>query len=311
MVETSAPGPDGQVSLGLSVGISCYLVRSAQLVIAQVNPDLPYTFGAGQIRMDEIDLLVDGTSPPVAIQDAIRSPSTAVAAIANDVAKLVPDGATLQIGTGNILDACVRALSGHKELHIHSGLITEPIIDLTKSGSVVGPIYAAEIMDTPRMRAFVHENPMVVMAPAAFTHGAATLASIHKFVALLTTLELDLLGACNSEIIRGQLLSAPGGAPDFAAGAASTETSMLIIALESTARHGTESTIVQTIQAPGRVTLPGYLADAVVTEFGTARLRGASIRDRANQLISIAHPDFRSRLKAAADLHPAARQIRT
>ena len=169
-------------------------------------------------------------------------------------------------------------------------------IDLYEAGAVEGLMVTAEVVPTARMLAWIHRNPLVLMGPPILTHGAAELAALPNFVALNSTVEIALDGSANSEVVNGQIISGPGGAPDFGFGASIASRGRSVLALRSTAGRGAVSRIVRRIEAPNPVTLPSYLADVVVTEFGRVDVRGLAGSARAEALRSIAHPDHRAAL---------------
>jgi acetyl-CoA hydrolase len=299
LVQVSPPGPEGKVSLGLSVGANLDVVRSAPLVIAQVNAKVPYTFGAGELDLDELDYLVEVDGPVLEARPADTSDdvSRAIAALA---ARHVPERATLQFGIGALPDAILTALTDRRGLRVHSGMVSDACVDLYEAGAVDGPMITAEIISTPRMVRWVHRNRAVLTAPAGFSHGAAALSAQPRFTGLNSTVEVALDGSCNSEVVAGEVISGPGGAPDFAFGASVAAGGRSIIALRSTAGGGRVSRIVPRIEPPAPVTLPAYLADLIVTEHGVADVRGLPLGQRAEAIISVAAPQHREALRARA-----------
>ena len=264
LIQVSSPGPNGRVSLGLSVGANVDAARSAKLVIAQVNPNMPFTYGAGELALDEIDLLVEHEEPVFEARPADTSTDPIVQTIARIAAEQVPDGATLQFGVGAMPDAILGALSGHSGLSVHSGMLSEKCVELLELGAVTmtgkgaddGVMIGSEALATTRMAEWLHLNPVVRMAPPRYTHGAGTLERIPCFVALNSAVEIALDGSANSETANGAILSGPGGAPDYAFGASVSSGGRFICALKSTASGGKVSRIVPTIGPPNRVTLP-------------------------------------------------------
>jgi acetyl-CoA hydrolase len=290
-----SPPHRGQVSLGLSVGSTVVPARTAPLVVAQVNPEVPYTLGAGELPVEHFDALVEADDQ---IVDArARSASDPVSdRIAAVAAAVVPDGATIQFGVGSIPDAILAGLGDRTSLRVHSGLVSEACVDLYEAGVVAAPMVAAEVVSSPRMRRWVHLNPALLMAPPSVTHGAAMLAGIERFVALNSAVEVALDGSANSEVAAGQIVSGPGGAPDFAFGASVSNGGRFVTALKSTAAGGSVSRIVRHIEAPDPTTLPAYLADVVVTEHGRAEVRALAGSERADAIRAVAHPDHRAAL---------------
>lgn len=305
LVQVSAPGADGRFSLGVSVGAVVDAVRAAPLVIAQVNREMPYTFGAGELRRDEIDFLVEVDGP---IRELHRPEVTAEAqTIARNVVSQVPDEATLQFGIGSIPEATMALLIERRDLGIHSGMISDGIVDLVEAGAVTnakksfdrGLMITGEVMGTRRLFDWAHLNPLVRLAPARYTHGVPVVSRSHRFLSIQSALEVALDGSINAESIGGRQVAGPGGQPDYAEAAAAAIDGIAIHALSSTAAGGKVSRIVPRLPAGAVVTTPRYLADRVITEFGVARLRGRSLPERAAALAAIAHPDFRGALETA------------
>ena len=306
LVQVSPPGPDGRFSLGVSVGAVIDAVRTAPLVIAQVNREMPYTFGAGELDRSEIDYLVEIDGPLVEMH---RPPIGEEAkAIAEHVLGEVPDAATLQFGIGAVPEALMALLDRRHDLGIHSGMIGDGIVPLVESGAVTnakkpfdqGIIIAGEAMGTRALFDWVHRNPLVRMAPSAYTHGLPVIARCYRFVSIQSALQVALDGTINAESLGKKQVAGPGGQPDYAAAAAAAPDAIAIHALPATAARGKVSRIVNELEAGAIVTTPRYLADRVVTEYGVARLRGQPLSRRAEQLRAVAHPDFRGDLASPA-----------
>lgn len=304
LVQVSPPGPDGRFSMGTGAADQIEIVRQAPVVIAEVNPRMPYTFGATELDRDEIDLLIEAEHelPEAGGTDGFGELEAAIAAHA---AEEIPDGATLQFGIGRIPEAIVASLRGHVDLGLHSGMIGDACIDLVEAGVVtgarksadVGKLVAGVVLGSRRIFDWVDRNPDVVMVPAAYSHGAATLAGVHRLVAINSVIEVALDGSANAEQIGGRVVSGPGGQPDYAVGAGLSPGGVGIVAIPSTAGRTPRSRIVEHL-APGVPTsIPRNLADRVVTEFGVAHLAGATLTERAERLRAIAHPDFRADLR--------------
>lgn len=298
IVAVSDPGPDGRVSLGMSTGAQVTPARTAPLVIAQVNAKIPYTLGAGELEVEWFDALVRGDEPCRDAKEKEEAPDEVSNRIAELAASLVADGSVIQFGIGSIPDAILEALHGRKGLRVHSGLISQACADLHAAGVVEGVMLTAEVMPTARMRHWVHRNPAVCMAPVALTHGAAALAGLQGFVALNSAVEVALDGSMNSEMANGEIISGPGGAPDYGFGASVSNGGRFVVALRATAARGAVSRIVSHIQPPNPTTLPAYLADAIVTEHGIAEVRGLSASARAEAIINLAAPAHRDALRA-------------
>lgn len=291
LVQVSTPGPDGRVSLGATVGAAVEVVRTAALVIAQVNPQMPYTFGDGELPLDAFDHLVDIDEPLAVLPAATADDVTR--RVAEHAASLVPDGATIQFGIGALPEAILGLLGDRRGLRVHSGMIAGSCADLVARGAIDGELVAAEVIGDRDLLDWVDRNPRVRLVRAAVSHGLAGLSRVEGLVGINSTVEVALDGSANSEVVNGEVISGPGGAPDYAFGAASG-----ILALPSTAAGGTVSRIVRRLEPPARTTIPGYLVDRVVTEHGVAALRGLPLGARAEALAAIAAPAFRDALLA-------------
>ena len=296
---TVCPPEQGRVSLGLAVGSVVVPARTTPLVLGQINAEMPYTLGAGELPVLHFDALVEGADAPRASRGG-NEVDPAAGAIAALAAALISDGSTIQFGVGSIPNDILARLIGHKGLRVHSGLVSEACMLLHQAGVIEGPMIAGEVVGSPGMRAWIHRNPAVLMAPPSVTHGAATLAGIEQFVAINSAVEVALDGSANLEMVGSEIISGPGGAPDFAFGASISNGGRHLTALKSAAAGGSISRIVPHIEPPHPVTLPAYLADHVLTECGQADVRALSGSDRGLALAGIAHPDHRAALERAA-----------
>ncbi len=303
LVQVSPPNEQGVYSLGSSVGGILNAIRSAPLVIGQVNPLVPHTYGASELQAEEFDWLVDleGRIPEV----HRSQPGPVERAIAEHVVSLIPDGATLQFGIGALPEAIMGLLGSRSDLGIHSGLLSDGMIELVESGAVTGAqkgtmpglIVVSEAIGTSHLYRWLDGDRRVRFAPSSYTHSQIVLAKEPRFVAINSAVEVSLDGAVNAETIAGRRISGPGGQPDFAASAV-IHGEANVIAMPSTAARGRVSRIVDRLPPDAAVTTPPYFADIVVTEFGIARLRGRTLGQRADALRAIAHPDFRQGLGA-------------
>ena len=301
VVQVSPPGPEGRYSLGTSVGGVVNVIRTAPLVIAQVNAHVPYTFGASELERGEFDWLVPLDSEIVELRRAEAGPLERQIAAA--VAELVTDGATLQFGLGGVPEAIMGMLQGRADLGLHTGLISDGIVDLHASGALTGArkgtapetIITTEAAGTDPFYRWLHRNDAVRMAPAGYTHSLTVLAQQTNFVGINSAVQVALDGTINAESLRGRQISGPGGQPDFAAGAM-LNGGVSVVAMPSTAARGKVSRIVPRLDHDAVVTTPRTLADRIVTEYGAAALAGRTLADRADQLRAVAHPDFRAEL---------------
>lgn len=301
-IMVSPPDEYGYCSLGVSVDIVSSAVKSATTVVAQINPNMPRTCGHSFIHIDDIDHAITLSTPiptiPVPTLDRVTEQ------IGQYVSMLIEDGDTLQLGIGKIPDAVLRYLSGHKDLGIHTEMFSDGIIDLVKSGVInnrkktfhKGKIITSFCMGTQRLYDFVDNNPHIEFYPSEHVNAPAKIARNDNMVSINSAIEVDLSGQVVADSVGYKLYSGIGGQVDFIRGASMSKGGKPIIALPSTAKNGTVSKIVPFVtEGSGVVTSRGDV-HYVVTEYGVASLRGKSIRERALELIRIAHPKFRESL---------------
>ena len=302
LIQVSPPDHQGRFSLGVSASHAYPLARQARTIVAEVNDRAPRTYGPCFFTGEEIDFLVECSAPLVPYRE-IQFGETEKR-IAELVADLVPDGATIQIGIGNLPAAILTLLEGKKDLGFHSGMLSDSVVDLVEKGAVTnarksvhpGKIVAGELIGTEKLFRFGHENSLLEMHGAEVSHNAELIGKIDNFVAINSALEIDLSGQINAESLNGVQISGVGGQFDFVEGAYFSRGGKSVTALISSASKGKVSRIVPTFSNRAVVTIPRYLTDIVVTEYGVAHLRGKSIRERAEALIAIAHPSFRDGL---------------
>ncbi len=302
LIQLAPPLPGRLASFGLANDYLVAAARHARMVVAEINPQVPWTHGAEVPADFPLHLCVQAAQPPL---DIGPSPLTDTEKrIGEHTAGLVPDGAVLQFGVGAVPDAILAALMGHRDLGIHSGILTERALDLIECGAVTNALKTFDqgisvanlLFTTARLRTYAHDNPAIRLAPPSYTHGLPVLRQIKKFTALNSAIEVDLTGAINSETVSGNYIGAIGGSPDFVAGANAAEQGRGIIALPSTTRSG-QSRIVARVET---VSVPAQAADAVITEWGVAELRGCDLEERARRMIAIAAPQFRDALARAS-----------
>lgn len=288
IVQVSPPDAEGLCSLGPCADFAPIVWPRARRRLAIVNPSLPRSVRGPSIPLGAIDVAIETDGPIITGQET--TPGPAQARIAEIIAGLVPDGAAIQTGIGGAPAAAVAALTGRRDLVIRSGMVTGGYRALAEAGAldataeqVTGLAYGA-----PGFTAWAAQN--LTFADAFATHGAETLASIPRFHAINSALEVDLFGQANIEWRRGALISGLGGAPDFARAAMRSLGGRAILALPATA--GGASRIVPRLTTP-TVSLARNDADTVVTEHGVAELRGRSLEARAEALITIAAPPHR------------------
>jgi acetyl-CoA hydrolase len=294
----------GIYSLGVMVDYVHEMIRAARVVVAELDERMPLTSGDTLVSADAIHHIVmaDGAMPE--ITDPI--PGEIDIAVARNVVEIIPDRATVQFGVGGLPVAVAQALGSHKDLGLHSGIITDAAIDLIASGVInnrfkgidAGASVTGGLFGTQRLFDFAHMNPSIQMRPSLYTHGAATLAKLNAFYSVNSAIAIDLSGQVNAEVAGGRYLGAVGGQVDFVRGARLSSGGRSIIALASTTPDGKTSKIVPNlVNQP--VTTGRSDVDIVVTEFGVAELWGRDLPARAKAMASIAHPNFREDLLRA------------
>jgi acyl-CoA hydrolase len=293
--------PDGSHGLGLCADYVAALIGTARVVIAEVNDLIPDLDCAPTVPAGYLTAAVRTSRPPAEYFSA-RPVQVAEAAIAGQVAGLVEDGATIQIGIGTMPSAVLHALAGHRDLGIHSGMITDAVADLIEVGAVTGArktvdrggVVTGFLMGTAALFAHAAGNRAVVLRDTTYTHDPAVLAAHYRFTAINAAIEVDLSGQANTEVMRGRYVGAVGGAVDFMRGAAQSEGGLAITVLPSTA--GPASRIVASLSGPASIARSD--AGLVVTEHGVADLRGQPLRERQRRMLAIADPAHRSALEA-------------
>ena len=300
----SPPDADGNCSFGTEVAHIAALWREIPVRIAHLNPAMPRTPGDLGIPLAEITAGYESDQPLSSL--ATGEPDAASLAIARHVAALVPDGATLQTGLGKIPDAVLRALTGHRDLRFHTGLIGDGALALVHSGAMAsGPsaLAGVAIGSEALYRGLDHAH--FQFRPVTVTHDPATLAAIELLVTINSAMEVDLFGQVYAEASSRGFQSGPGGASDYARGARASSGGLRIIALPASA--GATSRIVAPGQGHGPVSLSRFDVDVIVTEHGNADLRAKTYAARAAALIAIAAPEHRETLDRA--WHAVAAQI--
>jgi acetyl-CoA hydrolase len=306
IIQVSPPDKAGFCSLGISVDCAKPAAEAAKTVIAQVNPQMPRTHGDSFIHVDAIDHLVPVDE--ALIEVSCPPPGELARRIGENVASLVEDGSTIQVGIGGVPDGVLAALGGHRHLGVHTEMFSDGLLELLECGVVdnsakgyhIGKVVTSFVIGTRRLYDFVHDNPMIEMHPVIFTNDPAVIARNERMVAINSAIEVDLTGQVCADSIGHRLYSGIGGQVDFVRGAVRSRGGKAIIALPSTAQNGTASRIVAELRAgAGVVTTRGDVR-FIVTEYGVADLHGRTLRERARALIAIAHPDFRDKLEAEA-----------
>jgi len=300
-VQLSPPGPDGSHSLGFGNDHLKAAINKARVVIAEINSHVPWSRMDAPLNEDRIDFAIVSDRPLPEFR--VPEPGPVEQMIAAHVASVIKDGATLQYGIGSIPAAIMQTLGEHKDLGLHSGLITEDIIDLVEQGVINNACKAVHrgisigtlAIGGSRLGDFLHNNPTFEMHPSTITHGPATLSRLDNLVAINSALEVDLYGQVNAEQIGDRYLGAIGGQVDFMHAATTAANGLSLIAMPSTSVKTGASRITARLNGPF-VTTCRTDVDMVITEHGIADLRGKTLDARTTSLISIAAPEHRDAL---------------
>ena len=303
LIQVSPPDRSGFCSLGVSVDITRAGMEAAPLVIAQVNPRMPRTFGDSMVRVDEIDCLVYCDEPLVEAIPRIKN-TEVTSRIGYYVSQLVDDGATLQIGFGHLPNAILPFLQDKKDLGVHTHLVTEGLIPLIEKKAITnkckrllpGRVVASLVMGSEKLYRYVDDNPQFYFRSSEYVNDPSVIARNHHFISISSALEVDLTGQVCTDSMGHLFFSGIGDQVDFLRGSAMSEGGFSIIALPSTAQNGKVSRIVPSLsEGAGVATTRGDI-NFVVTEYGIAELKGKSIFQRVMELAQIAHPKFREEL---------------
>lgn len=305
----SPPDRHGYFSLGLNADYVASFIGRARFFL-EANRQMPRTFGRNQVHISQVVGWCEADYPLLEAEPAISTDTDR--RIAALVAERVPNGATLQVGIGSTPNAILAALSGHRNLGVHTELLTDGVVDLVEAGVVNGvakdlnrtKTVGTFALGTKRLYDFLDENTAFELWPVRYVNDPRVIAQESNFVSINSTIAVDLIGQCASETVSGVYYSSSGGQADFARGAMYSRGGQGFVVLHSTTRNHTISKIVPQLAAGDVVTTLKNTVDKVVTEWGVAELRGRSIRERAMALIAIAHPDHREHLtRQAQQLH--------
>ena len=309
VVAASMPDKDGNISLSTSNTYELRMLEAADLVILEVNPNFPFTSGDLIVPVEKVDYLIPADYPVPVIPDAPSSDKDRV--IGRAIAELVPDGACIQLGIGGIPNAVAEFLKEKNDLGVHTEMITSKMVELMKLGVITnkykqmdaGKMVATFALGNQAVYEFLDHNPSVELRDGAWVNDPYVIARNDNQISINTSLEVDLTGQCASESIGSRQFSGTGGQSDTAIGAQMSKNGRSVIALYSTAtvkgpdgERREVSKIVPQLQSGAAVSLSRNDVDLVITEYGVADLRGASIRERVRELIQIAHPKFRDSL---------------
>ena len=303
LLQVSPPDDHGFVSLGTTVDCTLTAARAARIVIAEVNEQMPRTHGETNIPVSRLTAVVETSRPLLELH---AEPFTALQRrIAENVAELIPDGATLQTGIGGIPDAVLKCLVDKRDLGIHTEMCSDGVIDLMEAGVLTGErktlhrgkAVVSFVLGSRRLFDFVHENPSFEFRPIRYTNDPFVVAQNERMVAINSAIQVDLTGQVCADSMGTRPFSGFGGQVDFIRGAARSKGGVPIIALPSTAKRGIVSRIVPMLEPGAGVVTSRADVHYVVTEYGTAYLHGKTLRERAEALIAIADPQFRAELE--------------
>lgn len=300
-LQVSEPDENGNCSFGVSVDYTQPAAETAKMRIAQINKNMPYTYGNG-IHLKDIDYIVLKDEPLIELQPPKIGETEKK--IGGYVASLIHDGDTLQLGIGAIPDAVLTFLGDKKDLGIHSEMFSDGVVDLAEKGIITnkkktidqGKFLSCFLMGTKKLYDFVDHNPDVEMKPVDYTNDPFVVAQIDNIISINSAMQVDLMGQVNAEMIGPRQFSGVGGQVDFVRGASRARGGKAIIAMPSTTGKGKISKIVAYLDKGSAVTTSRNDVDYIITEYGIAALKGQTLRQRAAALIAIAHPDFRAEL---------------
>jgi 4-hydroxybutyrate CoA-transferase len=307
LIHVSPPDEHGFCSLGVSVDIAPAVLESARCIIAQVNPNMPRTHGDSFIHINKIAAMVE-VNDEILVADPAE-PDELNTKIAENVASLIEDGSTLQMGIGNIPNAVLKKLSNHRRLGVHTEMFSDGIVDLINSGVITGEmkkrrkykVVSSFMIGTQKLYRFVHDNPLIEMLDIGYVNEVHIIRQNPKVIAINSAIEIDLSGQVCADSIGSKMYSGVGGQMDFMRGASLSEGGKPIIALPSVTAMG-ESKIVPFLKTGAGVVTTRAHVHYIVTEYGIAYLYGKNLIERAKALVDIAHPMHRDKLAEAAFL---------
>jgi acyl-CoA hydrolase len=296
----------GYFSLSLGADYTLAAIAKARAVVLEVNPNVPFAFGNCHVHISQVSALVESTEPVMSV--GLPKIGPVQEAIGKYVADMIDDGSTLQIGYGGIPDAVVMQLTAKRDLGIHTEMIGDGIMSLVESGAVTnrrknylpGKMVATFALGSDKLYRFLDRNPGMEIHPVDFTNDPFLAGQNDNLIAINATLQIDLLGQCGSESLGSTPYSGTGGQSDFVRAANRSNGGKAFIVLPSTAKNDTISRIVPVLSPGTHVSTSKNDINYVVTEFGVAQLRGKSAKQRAQELIGIAHPNFRAELTEQA-----------
>jgi 4-hydroxybutyrate CoA-transferase len=307
-IQTSAPDEHGYVSLGTSVDVAKSAALSATTVVAEINHQMPRTFGDGLLSLDQIHAVQERNHPVYEVHSA--SLSLEEMQIGKYVASIIEDGSCLQLGIGSIPNAVLSQLSGHKNLGLHTEMCSDGVLQLFESGAInnskknfhQGKSVASFIIGTKKLYDFVNNNPTFFLLEADYVNNPRIIARNDRVISINSAVEIDLTGQVCADSIGSKIISGVGGQIDFIRGASLSNGGKPVIALTSRSKKGNPRIVTFLKQGAGVVTTRAHI-HYVVTEYGIADLYGKSLGERAKELIQIAHPEDRENLAIEWQTH--------
>jgi 4-hydroxybutyrate CoA-transferase len=308
LIQLAPPDDQGYMSFGISVDYTLQAAQSSEIVIAEVNTQMPRTYGA-KLHTSDIDFIVESNRPLIEIPLPKVTPTEE--RIGNYIADLVPDRANLQLGIGGIPDAALKFLMEKKDLGIHTEMFSDGVVELYEKGIITneynnlhpGKFIATFLMGTNHLYKFVDKNPVVEMHPVDYTNNILVAGRVKNLISINSALQVDLFGQVSADTLGTQQYSGVGGQVDFVRASSVSPGGKSIIALPSTNKAETITRIVVKLNEGACVTTSRNDVHYVVTEYGIANLRGITVRERAKRLIEIAHPKFREQLLLEFNKH--------
>lgn len=297
----------GYFTFGAVNDYTSVAARNCKTLIVEVNENMPRVFGDSLLHISEVAAVVENHIPLLEIMSPEPKPEDQI--IARHIADMVPDGATIELGLGGIPNAIAHLLEGRKDLGIHTGVFVHAMVDLIEKGAITGrkkTLHPGKhvfmvAQGTKRMYDFINDNPSMESYPASYTEDPTVIAQNDNMISINTIIEVDLTGQCNAEFMAGSQFSGTGGQLDFVRGAFDSKGGKSIQAFYSTAKSGKVSRIVPRFEPGTVVTIPRMDTYYLATEYGVVNLKGKSTRNRALDIISIAHPKFRDELLREAE----------
>lgn len=305
LIQVSPPDADGNCTLGVSVAFAPYIIDKAKVLVAEVNHTLPAPPGSPKLAYDRLDYVVESAQALPQLETGDIPEATAT--IGRNVAALIRDGDTIQFGIGKVPAAILSCLGDKRDLGVQGGMISDDIVDLVEAGVVTGArktidqgkMICGAALGTDKVYQWCADRDDVVFRETGYTHSVRVVSQVDNFVSINSSLEVDLFGQANAEMVAGRQVSGTGGLMDFVRSARMSNGGRSVIALPATAARGKASRIVPKLDAGSMVSCARADVDYIVTEYGAARLRDKSVDERAEALVAIAAPEFRDQLANA------------